>query len=112
MPTQEAGSDLEPAFAMPELPDDVALWLVRHGESEWSASGQHTSRTDLPLTADGVRQARAIAELLTGVQPALVLCSPRQRAVETARLAGLRVDETTEDLAEWDYGDNEGKTTA
>jgi probable phosphoglycerate mutase len=97
---------------VPELSDDVELWLVRHGETEWSASGQHTSRTDLPLTAAGERQARGIAQLLAGVRPTLVLCSPRQRAVETARLAGLRIDEITEDLAEWDYGNYEGKTTA
>jgi probable phosphoglycerate mutase len=112
MRSQEAGPDEGPAFAVPELPDDVELWVVRHGETEWSASGRHTSRTDLPLTAAGERQARAIGTMLRDLQPALVLCSPRLRATETARLAGLRVDETTEELAEWDYGDYEGKTTA
>jgi broad specificity phosphatase PhoE len=111
MPDVEAGPDEGPAFSPPELPDDVQVWLVRHGETEWSASGQHTSRTDLPLTDAGERQARAIGDLLGDVTPVLVLCSPRRRATDTAELAGLRVDETTEDLAEWDYGEYEGRTT-
>jgi probable phosphoglycerate mutase len=96
---------------MPELPDDVALWLVRHGETEWSASGRHTGITDLPLTDAGERQARALAPMLADLAPALVLCSPRRRARDTAQLAGLRVDEVTEDLAEWNYGSYEGRTT-
>jgi broad specificity phosphatase PhoE len=112
MPTTEAGPAEGPAFVAPELPDDAQLWLLRHGETEWSASGQHTSRTDLPLTEAGERQARALRELIGDLEPALVLCSPRRRAQDTARLAGLTVDETTEDLAEWDYGQYEGLTTA
>jgi broad specificity phosphatase PhoE len=108
-----AGSATEPAFVVPgPVPDGIALWLIRHGETEWSRSGRHTSRTDLPLTARGEKQAVALRELLAGVQPALVLCSPRRRAVDTAELAGLAVDAVDDDLAEWDYGDYEGLTTA
>jgi broad specificity phosphatase PhoE len=112
MPTTEAGSDEGPAFVAPELPDHVALWLLRHGETEWSASGQHTGRTDVPLTDAGEAQARAMSEMIGDLSPTLVLSSPRRRAVDTARLAGLRVDETTEDLAEWNYGEYEGLTSA
>jgi probable phosphoglycerate mutase len=109
----EAGSLTEPAFAVPggPLPDGVQLWLVRHGETTWSESGRHTGRTDLPLTAAGEAQAVALREVLADVRPAFVLCSPRQRAVATAQLAGLRVDAIDEDLAEWDYGDYEGLTS-
>jgi probable phosphoglycerate mutase len=112
MPMTEAGPVAGSAFVAPDLPDNAALWLVRHGETEWSASGRHTGRTDLPLTAAGERQAEALRPFLAGVHPALVLCSPRHRALETARLAGLPVDDITEDLAEWDYGAYEGRTTA
>jgi probable phosphoglycerate mutase len=94
------------------LSDDAELWLVRHGETEWSASDRHTSRTDLPLTEAGRRQASAAAAIVGDISPALVLCSPRRRAVETAELAGWRIDETTEDLAEWFYGEDEGRTSA
>jgi len=89
------------------------LWLTRHGETEWSAAGRHTGRTDVPLTSRGEAQARALGERLAGVEFALVLTSPRSRALRTAELAGfgdrLVVDE---DLAEVDYGDYEGRTTA
>jgi probable phosphoglycerate mutase len=108
----EAGPGDGPAFVVPDLPEHVALWIVRHGETEWSASGRHTSVTDLPLTEAGRRQAAAVREVLGDLRPALVLSSPRRRALETAELAGLTVDETTEDLAEWFYGAYEGKTTA
>ncbi|MFF5987815.1 acid phosphatase [Prauserella flavalba] len=95
--------------------DQHVLLLLRHGQTEWSATGRHTGRTDLPLTAVGERQAhaagRTYALMHGGTAPALVLSSPRERAVRTAELAGLSVDETTEDLAEWDYGDYEGLTT-
>lgn len=76
-------------------------------------NGRHTGRTDVPLTTAGENQARAAGLTLSTLRkgPALVLSSPRQRAVRTAELAGLVVDETTEDLAEWDYGDYEGVTT-
>jgi probable phosphoglycerate mutase len=115
MAPDEAGPN-GPAFVAPELPDHVQLWIVRHGETPWSASGRHTSVTDLPLTPAGERQAVAAGEFLrdrlAGLVPALVLSSPRRRAVRTAELAGLRIDETTEDLAEWAYGAYEGRTSA
>jgi len=112
MSSVKAGPHAGPAFVAPELPDHVALWIVRHGETEWSVSGQHTSVTDLPLTAAGRRQAAAVREVIGEISPALVLSSPRQRATETASLAGLTVDETTEDLAEWAYGAYEGRTSS
>lgn len=86
--------------------------LVRHGETEWSANGRHTSRTDLPLTDDGRERARALGGLLGGRRFALVLVSPLRRARETADLAGLgETAEVTDELREWDYGDYEGLTT-
>jgi broad specificity phosphatase PhoE len=84
--------------------------LVRHGETEWSRDGRHTGRTDVPLTERGEEQARAVGRALRGRSFALVLSSPLQRAVETARLAGFSPD-VREDLAEWDYGSYEGRTT-
>ncbi|WP_431926737.1 acid phosphatase [Amycolatopsis tucumanensis] len=92
---------------------DHELFLFRHGQTEWSVNGKHTGRTDIPLTSAGENQARAAGLTLQTLRkgPALVLTSPRQRAVRTAELAGLRIDEQTEDLAEWDYGDYEGVTT-
>jgi broad specificity phosphatase PhoE len=112
MSTVEAGPAAGSAFLPPELPDDAELWLIRHGETEWSASGQHTSTTDLPLTEAGEQQAHALRDVLGHLTPALVLSSPRRRAQDTARLAGLTVDETTDDLAEWNYGAYEGRTSA
>ncbi|MEU1805659.1 histidine phosphatase family protein [Streptomyces sp. NPDC019937] len=88
------------------------LVLIRHGETEWSRAGKHTSWTDLPLTARGEEQARALRPLLAGRKIGLTLVSPLGRAVQTARLAGL-TDVTTEpELHEWDYGGYEGVTTA
>jgi broad specificity phosphatase PhoE len=108
----EAGSDSGPAFVAPgPLPDGTALWLIRHGETEWSRSGRHTSHTDVPLTRHGEAQALALGEVLRDVRPVHVLSSPRQRARHTADLAGLTVDAIDADLAEWDYGDYEGLTT-
>lgn len=87
--------------------------LVRHGATEWSTTGRHTGRTDLPLLPEGNRQAEALAAVLAGVPVARVLCSPLLRARETARLAGLGDRaEALEDLREWDYGEYEGRTTA
>ncbi len=85
--------------------------LVRHGQTEWSAAGRHTSSTDLPLTPDGERQARGLAPVLVDRDFAAVLSSPRERALRTAALAGLAVTGVDEDLVEWDYGDYEGITT-
>lgn len=109
----KAGSDAGPAFVMPaEVPDGAALWLIRHGQTEWSRDGRHTGHTDVPLTEQGEDQARALSGLVKGLDPALVLCSPRTRARRTAELAGLRVDAIDDDLVEWDYGEYEGLTSA
>ena len=88
------------------------VWLFRHGETAWSLSGQHTGRTDLPLTAAGRRRAQAIGRRLAGRPFSLVLSSPLARALETCRLAGYgEVAELTDDLMEWDYGAYEGRRT-
>lgn len=87
--------------------------LARHGETEWSRSGQHTGRTDIPLTELGRRQARALGEALRSRHFSRVLTSPLRRASDTCRLAGLGDRaELCPDLVEWDYGDYEGRTTA
>jgi broad specificity phosphatase PhoE len=84
--------------------------LLRHGATEWSASGRHTGRTDVPLTGQGRQQARALGTAVAHRRFAEVFTSPLQRASETCRLAGL--DGTVvEDVREWDYGDHEGRTT-
>ncbi|MFI9824353.1 histidine phosphatase family protein [Streptomyces sp. NPDC052013] len=88
------------------------LLLARHGETEWSRSGRHTGRTDLPLTAAGEDQATSLTPLLAGRRLALVLTSPLLRARRTAELAGLPDAVTDPDLREWDYGAYEGVTTA
>ena len=95
------------------MADHHRIWLVRHGETEWSKSGQHTGRTDIPLTATGEQQGKALGRHLAGRQFALVLTSPLGRARETCRLAGfLGGAQVTDDLLEWDYGIYEGRTTA
>ena len=88
------------------------IWLVRHGETEWSASGRHTGRTDVPLTPAGRRQAETLGRHLGGRAFALVLTSPMSRAFDTARIAGFGDAQPTIDLMEWDYGEFEGRTTA
>jgi len=87
------------------------IWLIRHGETAWSLSGQHTSRTDLPLTEQGERRAGDVRRMLGGKRFAVVLSSPTKRALETCKLAGYSA-EVSEDLCEWDYGEYEGLTTA
>ena len=87
------------------------LWVIRHGETEWSRDGRHTSHTDLDLTSAGEVVARQLAERLDGVEFDLVLTSPRLRARRTAELAGQTTAEVDDDLTEWDYGDYEGITT-
>lgn len=92
--------------------DGVAeLWLIRHGETEWSRDGRHTSVTDLPLTEKGEDAARALRGRLADETFARVVSSPLQRARHTAELAGVRVDEVDDDLHEWRYGDYEGIST-
>lgn len=87
------------------------LWLVRHGATEWSASGQHTSTTELPLTEAGEAAARRLAAPLAGIEFVQILTSPRRRAIHTAELAGFPDAEVDDDLTEWAYGDYEGLTT-
>lgn len=91
----------------------LTLWLFRHGETEWSLSGAHTGRTDLPLTDAGRENAAALGRWLAGRKFSLVLTSPLSRARATCRLAGYGdVAQVDENLSEWDYGDYEGRTTA
>ncbi|WP_203699674.1 histidine phosphatase family protein [Asanoa iriomotensis] len=86
--------------------------LVRHGQTEWSMAGKHTSYTDIELTPAGERQAQEIGARLADRSFAAVISSPRERAVRTAELAGLRITEIDDDLAEWNYGRYEGITSA
>jgi broad specificity phosphatase PhoE len=88
------------------------IWLCRHGETEWSRDGRHTSRTDLPLTPRGLDEARRLAPALDGVRFDLVMTSPRRRAADTAANAGFADARAEPDAMEWDYGDYEGLTTA
>jgi probable phosphoglycerate mutase len=89
------------------------LYFIRHGQTAWSLTGQHTGRTDLPLTAQGEDQARKLVPWLQPVHFARVLTSPRRRARRTCELAGLEADAEIEpDLQEWDYGDYEGKLSS
>jgi probable phosphoglycerate mutase len=89
------------------------LYLIRHGETAWSLSGQHTSRTDIPLTEKGERDARQLAKRLDAVRFSEVLTSPRLRARQTCDLAGFGTRSRIDlDLAEWDYGDYEGLRSA
>lgn len=97
---------------MPDSRLDTELWLIRHGETEWSISGAHTGRTDISLTSRGEERAVAIRKFLAGKQFSLVLSSPKQRALQTCRISGYEdVAAIEEDLSEWDYGAYEGRTT-
>lgn len=105
----ELPARLVPAAGVPPGP---TITLVRHGETEWSQNGRHTSRTELALIDLGRRRAAGLAAGLGETPYGLVLISPRRRAAETAALAGFgAVGEVCPDLAEWDYGDYEGLTT-
>ena len=88
------------------------VYLARHGETAWSRSGQHTGRTDLPLTEHGEEEARRLGQSLQGLRFAKVFCSPLQRAVRTCDLAGFgAAAERDPNLVEWDYGEYEGRRT-
>jgi broad specificity phosphatase PhoE len=87
------------------------VWLVRHGQTEWSRDHRHTSVTDLPLLPEGEEVARSLADRLDPAEFAVVRTSPRQRARRTAELAGFPDAEVDEDLVEWAYGEYEGITT-
>jgi len=89
---------------------DQELWVVRHGETEWSAIGRHTSWTELDLTAEGEKEALAVRAALQAAKFTLVLSSPRRRTVRTAELVGF-CPEIDDDLEEWGYGSFEGLTT-
>jgi probable phosphoglycerate mutase len=95
---------------MPEGESEVTIWVVRHGETEWSEEGRHTGCTDVPLTARGEDLARGLRSKLAGRRFTLVVTSPLQRARRTAELAGFSDAEVWGDLHEWDYGDYEGMT--
>ena len=91
----------------------LELWLVRHGETEWSLDGRHTSVTDIPLTERGRERARELKDYLAGKKFAGVFVSPMQRAKETCEIAGYgNVAIVDQNLMEWNYGESEGKTTA
>jgi broad specificity phosphatase PhoE len=97
----------------PPSDENMKLWLIRHGETEWSLSGAHTSRTDIPLTERGKQRAAKIRDYLAQRKFSLVLSSPLPRARETCRIAGYSdVAQIEENLREWDYGIFEGRTTA
>jgi broad specificity phosphatase PhoE len=87
------------------------LWLVRHGETEWSRTGRHTGRSDPPLTEAGEAEGRALRRVLVDRQWSLALCSPLGRAVHTAALAGVEAPVLDDDLLEWNYGDYDGLTS-
>jgi probable phosphoglycerate mutase len=100
------------AWVNDEVMNRTELWLVRHGETDWSAAGKHTGRTDLPLNSTGQLAAKELGERLAGEQFDLVLTSPMKRARDTCELAGFGGGALVAgDLSEWDYGRYEGVTT-
>ncbi|MEO6800706.1 MAG: histidine phosphatase family protein [Rhodanobacter sp.] len=110
-----SGSESEPGRSSPEATASTGLhlFLIRHGETEWAVTGQHTGRTDIPLTARGQAQAVELGQQMHGIEFARVFTSPLMRARQTCeRVASHRAFACDPDLAEWDYGDYEGKTSA
>lgn len=106
---------MDPSTTAPEPPSPSApgrLALIRHGQTEWSATGRHTGVSDIPLRPDGEQNARDLRADLAALHADRVVTSPRRRAIETARLAGFEATETDPDLGEWDYGALEGMTRA
>ena len=93
------------------MTEPAEVYLVRHGETAWSLTGQHTGRADIPLTDRGRHQAQCVGEFLRGLRFDLALASPSSRAIETARLAGTPRVQRCDDLREWHYGEFEGLTT-
>ena len=91
-------------------PDTLQLWVLRHGQTAWSAANRHTGRTDVPLTVEGEQQAQALTGRLAAVPFSLVLSSPLERAFRTAELAGLTDIQLEPSAVEWDYGEYEGMT--
>src|SRR5262245_31376145 len=112
---RQTDSNHDPVKSRVKVPMDEKLpviHLARHGETAWTLTGQHTGRTDLPLTEQGEREARSLGERLRGHSFAVVLTSPLQRASRTCELAGFReISEIDADLVEWDYGSYEGRRT-
>ncbi|HEV3338837.1 MAG TPA: histidine phosphatase family protein [Pirellulales bacterium] len=110
-------ADIDPA-SKSEMDQAVNLrlpviYLARHGETAWSLSGQHTGRTDLPLTERGERNARELGRRLTGLSFHLILTSPLRRAMRTCELAGFQAGSMVDqDLLEWDYGEYDGRRSA
>src|SRR3954469_22618429 len=103
-PPRRQGEDELMASHPTDDRSDDEVWLVRHGETEWSRDGRHTSATDLPLTEEGREVAEGLRDRLHDETFSLVLTSPRRRARDTARLTGHGGAEVDDDLAEWDYG--------
>lgn len=111
MSSQAESSSFTPLSHIP-VPGGPKLWLLRHGETEWSRSGQYTGLTDLPLTEEGENQAKSARAALADVDFDLVLTSPLQRARRTAELAGFPDAELEPNAVEWNYGDYEGINSA
>jgi broad specificity phosphatase PhoE len=110
-PGDDPAEDAVPHAADDPADDPAEVWLVRHGETEWSRDGRHTSTTDLPLTPRGEEQAGVLRERLGREAFDRVVSSPLERARRTVELAGLAVDDIDDDLHEWRYGDYEGVST-
>lgn len=111
-PRWSSSERVHPGPKVADMTQTNEVWLVRHGETEWSRSGQHTGVTDIALTAAGRAAAKALADTLEGTAFDRVLTSPLQRARRTAEFTGFADAALEPDLVEWDYGDYEGLTSA